>query len=67
MPRKYRIPIALVTVFGTSALLAVSVGVVLYLGFSQAAQTTQQLWTEDSATLIAAMEQNLESQFEASN
>ena len=35
----------------------------LYLGFSQAAQTTQQLWAEDSGRLIAAMEQNLESQF----
>ncbi len=49
---KYRIPITAITVFGASSMLALSVGIVLYLGFSQAAQTTRQLWAEQSETLI---------------
>ena len=63
MPQKIRIPITSITVLGTSILLAVTVGIALYLGFSQAAKSTQQLWAKDSSALIEAMEQNLESQF----
>jgi class 3 adenylate cyclase len=37
-----------------------TVGIVLYLGFSQAAQTTRQLWAEQSETLINSMEQSLD-------
>ena len=62
MPRKYRIPITAITVFGTSTLLAVTVGIVLYLGFSQAAKSTRQLWADKADTLISAMEQSLEFQ-----
>ena len=62
MPHKYRIPITAITVFGTSTLLAVTVGIVLYLGFSQAANTTRQLWADKADTLINAMEQSLEFQ-----
>jgi class 3 adenylate cyclase len=62
MPPKYRIPITAITVFGTSALLAVTVGIVLYLGFSQATNTTRQLWADKATTLISEMEQSLEFQ-----
>jgi len=62
MRQKYRIPITAITVFGTSSLLAVTVGIVLYLGFSQAANTTRQLWADKADTLISAMEQSLEFQ-----
>ena len=60
MSSRYRIPIMAITVFGASALLAVSVGIVLYLGFSQAAETTRQLWADQAKTLIDTMETNLE-------
>ena len=60
MSVKYRVSITTITVFGASALLAFTVGIVLYLGFSQAAQTTRQLWAEQSETLIDSMEQSLD-------
>jgi class 3 adenylate cyclase len=60
MSFKYRIPITTITVFGASSLLAFTVGIVLYLGFNQAAQTTRQLWAEQSETLIDSMEQSLD-------
>ncbi len=59
MPVKYRIPITAITVFGTSSLLAITVGIVLYLGFGQAAESTRQLWAGQSETLIDAMEHSL--------
>jgi len=62
MPQRGRIPIPAITVFGTSTLRAVTVGIVLYLGFSQAANTTRQLWADKADTLISAMEQSLEFQ-----
>ena len=60
MSSRYRIPIIAITVFGASALLAVSVGIVLYLGFNQAAQTTRQLWADQAETMIDTIESNLE-------
>jgi len=60
MSEKYRIPITAITVFGTSAILLVTVGIVLYLGFSQATDSTRQLWADEADTLISAMEQSLE-------
>ena len=60
MTARYRIPITAITVFGTSSLLALSVGIVLYLGFNQAAETTRQLWAEQGKTLIDAMELSLD-------
>ena len=61
MSEKYRIPITAITVFGTSSLLAITVGIVLYLGFGQAAESTRQLWAGQAETLIDAMEQSLAS------
>ena len=62
MASKLRIPITAITAFGASILLAVTVGIVLYLGFSQAAKSTRQLWADKADTLIGAMEQSLEFQ-----
>jgi adenylate cyclase len=58
---KLRIPITTITVFGTSLLLLLTVGISLYLGFSQAAETTRQLWADQSETLINGLEKSLES------
>ena len=59
MSAKFRIPITSITVFGTSILLAVTVGIVIYLGFGQTVQTTRQLWAGQAETLIDNMEQSL--------
>jgi len=61
MRQKYRIPITAITVFGASILLAVTVGIVLYLGFDQAVSSTRQLRADQADTLIRAMEQGLDS------
>jgi class 3 adenylate cyclase len=57
----FRIPITSITVFGTSALLVITVGIVIYLGFGQAVYTTRQLWAGQAETLIDGMEQSLDS------
>ena len=64
MSDRYRIPIIAITVFGVSALLALSVGIVLYLGFSQATETTRQLWAGEAKNLIDTMETNLENRLQ---
>ena len=43
-------------------MLAISVSIVLYLGFGQAAESTRQLWAGRADTLIDGMEQSLEAQ-----
>ena len=60
MTAGYRIPITAITVFGASSLLALSVGIVLYLGFNQVAESTRQLWADRGKTLIDAMELTLD-------
>jgi len=62
MTHRFRIPITTITVFGASILLTVTVGIVLYLGFNQAAKSTRQLWADQAGSLINAMEQSLEFQ-----
>jgi class 3 adenylate cyclase len=62
MTHRFRIPITTITVFGASTLLTVTVGIVLYLGFNQAANSTRQLWADQAGSLINAMEQSLEFQ-----
>jgi adenylate cyclase len=59
MSDRYRIPITAITVFGTSALLALSIGLVLYLGLNQAAETTRLLWAGQSRTLIDTLQNSL--------
>jgi len=62
MSQNYRIPITAITVFGASILLALTVGIVLYLGFDQAVSSTRQLRADQADTLISAMEQGLDSE-----
>jgi len=62
MPHKFRIPITAITVFGASTLLVITVGIVLYLGFNQAVNSTRQLWADQAVSLISAMDKSLEFQ-----
>ena len=59
MSFRYRISITVITVFATSALLTLSVGLVLYLGLNQAAETTRLLWANQSRTLIDTLQNSL--------
>lgn len=61
MTVKFRIPITAITMFGASALLAVTVGIVTLLGFGEAAESTRQLIAGEAETLIDEMEQGLDS------
>ena len=60
MSVKYRIPITAITVFGTSSLLAITVAIVIYLGFSEAAESTRKQLAGKANTLIDSMELSLE-------
>jgi len=60
MSAKYRIPITAITVFGTSSLLAITVATVLYLGFSQAAESTLKQLAGKASTLIDSMELSID-------
>jgi class 3 adenylate cyclase len=62
MSDKFRVPITAITVVSTSVLLAVSISIVLYLGFNNAANHTQRLWAEQAGAIIGSMQQSLESQ-----
>jgi len=60
MSARYRIPITAITVFGVSSLLALCAGILLYLGFNQAAESTRQLWADQAESLIDVMETSLD-------
>jgi class 3 adenylate cyclase len=60
MSTRYRIPITAITVFGASSLLALCAGVLLYLGFNQAAESTRQLWANQAESMIDVMETSLD-------
>lgn len=64
MPAAVRIPITAITVFGASSMLALCVGIVLYLGFNQAAETTRQLWADQASSLIDVMENSLDTRLQ---
>jgi class 3 adenylate cyclase len=64
MSSKYRIPITAITVFGTSGLLAFTVGIVLFLGFGQAVQSTRALIADRAKDLIDEMEQSLDARLQ---
>jgi adenylate cyclase len=59
MSARFRIPITAITVFGISSLLALSIGVALYLGLKQAAENTRLLWANQSRGIIDTMENSL--------
>ena len=62
MTARFRIPITAITVFGGSGLLALTVGIVIFLGFGQAAESTRQLIADQAETLIDEIEQSLHAQ-----
>jgi len=61
---RYRVPITAITVFGTSCLLALSIGIVLYLGLKQATDSTRLLWADQSRGLIDTLESNLDARLQ---
>ena len=56
---KLRIPIRFVTVFGVTALVAVAVGLVFFLGFASATKNTRLLMSNQAEGLIRSMEQDI--------
>ena len=56
---RIRIPIRFVTVFGVTGLVALAVGIVLYLGFTSATKNTRLLMTGQAEVMIHSMERNL--------
>ncbi|MEM7206273.1 MAG: adenylate/guanylate cyclase domain-containing protein [Pseudomonadota bacterium] len=62
MSKKACIPIMGITVFGVTALLIISVGIVGFIGVGQATHSTRALWAEQSRTLINAMEESIDTQ-----
>jgi len=54
-----RIPIRYITVFGVTALVAVAVGIVFYLGFVSAAKNTRLLMSDQANVMINSMERNI--------
>jgi adenylate cyclase len=57
-----RIPIAAIAVVGFGSLVAVAVGVVLYLGISSAATNTRELLQSQGEAMIDIIERNIDSQ-----
>ncbi len=61
MPEKRKVPISIVVVLGLGGLVAITVGVVLYLGVVGATRNTERLLVDKSETLIDSMEQRVKS------
>ncbi|MGI9304808.1 MAG: adenylate/guanylate cyclase domain-containing protein [Gammaproteobacteria bacterium] len=59
---RFRLPITAVAVFGVGSLIALAVGIVLYLGLISAARNTGQLWIQQSEVLIDSMEDSIDVQ-----
>ncbi len=57
----YRFPITAIAVVGSGALIAVAVGVSLFLGLSSATENTRRLMVSRSETLVDALERRIES------
>lgn len=56
---RIRIPLRYITVFGVSALIAVAVGIVFFLGFFSAAKNTRHLMSEQANGMISSMERDI--------
>lgn len=54
-----RIPIRFITVFGVTALVALAVGIVFFLGLVSATQNTRLLMSDQAETLVNAMERDI--------
>jgi len=56
---RIRVPLRYIAVFGVSALVALAVGLVFFLGFFSAAQNTRFLMTDQATTMISSMERDI--------
>ena len=61
---RYRFPITAIAVVGLGALVALAVGVSLYLGLSSATENTRRLMAQRSETLVNGIEQRIASQLQ---
>ena len=61
---RFRFPITVIAVVGLGALVALAVGVSLYLGLSSATENTRRLMALRSETLVEALERRIESQLQ---
>ena len=62
--RRVRFPITAITVVGLGALVALAVGVSLYLGLSSATENTRRLMAQRSESLVDGLEQRIASQLQ---
>ena len=60
----WRVPVTSVAVFGLGALVALAVGVVLWLGLGSAAESTRLLIQERSNTVLDTLERRLETRLD---
>ena len=63
-PMRRRVPITAIAVIGLGALVAVTVGVSLYLGLASATENTRRLMAQGAETLVDSLERRLESQLQ---
>ena len=61
---RYRFPITAIAVAGSGTLIALAVGVSLYLGLSTATEDTRRLMASRSEALVDALERRIESQLQ---
>ena len=61
---RFRYPITAIAVVGLGALVALSVGVSLYLGLSSAAENTRRLIAQRSETLVSDLDRRITSQLQ---
>lgn len=56
---RFRIPIRFITVFGVTALVALAVGIVFFIGLVSATQNTRLLMSDQAEGLVNAMERDI--------
>ena len=61
---RFRYPITAIAVVGLGALVALAVGVSLYLGLSSAAENTRRLMAQRSETLVSDLDRRITSQLQ---
>ena len=61
---RYRYPITAIAVVGLGALVAIAVGVSLYLGLSSATENTRRLMAQRSEALVSDLERRIASQLQ---
>lgn len=56
---RIRVPLRYLTVFGVTALVALAVGIVFFLGFVSAAKNTRLLMSDQAKVIISSMERDI--------